>query len=92
MKKKLACPPKPVSSSIYIYIHIYIYILYIAINIHEKVLNIRASYYYGKNTIQNNFTWYLKFHVGQPAMFQQNTTKKKKKKQDNAILNIKPFA
>ena len=79
---------------VYIYIYIYIYILYIAINIHEKVLNIRASYYYGKNTIQNNFTWYLKFHVGQPAMFQPVATikKKTKKKQDNAILNIKPFA
>ena len=40
-------------------------------------------------------TWYLKFHVGQPAMFQPVATikkKQKKNKQDNAILNIKPFA
>ena len=76
---------------IYIYIYIHIYILYIAINIHEKVLNIRASYYYGKNTIQNNLV--LKVSTGNVSTSCNNQKKKQKKnKQDNAILNIKPFA
>ena len=40
------------------YIYIYIYI-YI---------------YCGKKTMQNNFTWSLKFHAGGPSIFQLGTT------------------
>ena len=68
--------------------------LYIAINIHEKVLNIRASYYYGKNTIQNNLVLKVSCRsTGNVSTSCNNKKKNKKKnKQDNAILNIKPFA
>ena len=42
----------------YIYIYIYIYNIYIYT-------------YCRKKTMQNNFTWYLKFHAGGPTIFSQ---------------------
>ena len=96
MKKKLACPPKPVSSSIYIYIHIYIYIIY-------------SNKYTWKSAQHKSLVllWeehdskqlYLVLKVScrstgnvSTSCNNQKKKKKKKKKQDNAILNIKPFA
>ena len=65
----------------YIYIYIHIYILYIAINIHEKVLNIRTSYYYGKNTIQNNLVLKVSCRSTGNVSTSCNNQKKTKKKQ-----------
>ena len=47
-------------------------------------------YNFGKKTIQNKFTWYLKFHAGGPKILKQ-VQRSSKNLQYNDILNMTPF-
>ena len=53
---------------IYIYMHIHIYM---HILIYAYIYNIHYIYYCWKKMLQNNFTWYLKFHAGGLTIFSQ---------------------
>ena len=53
---------------IYIYMHM---LIYAYIYIHTYNIYILYIWYCGKKTMQNNFTWYLKFHAGGLTIFSQ---------------------